>query len=576
MKYLEYYLLFFIFLIVASCSYPVAYRQELVEADNMLMRGQYSRSDSILAIFDHSSDNKNHSDQMYRNLLGLVRQFTTSQLTSHDFLMADSLVRYYKTNQTRESAMAKLILAEVYRNEGEYPSAISTLLLSKQELSSTDEPTLQIWINRKIGDIYFEQRMLPECISYYQNSFDMASKQHDLYRMSIGAYSMARVYIIKNNADSAIYYLKKSIEWSKYHPEGMLAAIPAKSVLADIYTQIGEYNKAATLLTRNSIDDENWAFWHMGQQHTDSAAYYFKKMVGRGNWKGDITYLSILAKMEENQGHRDKALEYYKQLCSAKDSLKAHSQIEETHKSMVRHEYKILKERRDAAERQNTFLLYSLTVVFLAVIIATAIVAIAWHSYKVRKESELLQKKLQLKEEERRNKQSTSQLHANEQKIAQLEAQLQEARITGKISTTDRLRMEAALLTTENANIRAKIERDKLVLYQLRHSALYVRIKEHASQEGFRLTKDEWQEIARQIDDTFDDFTARLRTLYDNISQDELRICYLVKLGVQSTDIGNMLCKSKAAISMARQRLYKKLTGSKGTARQLNEIIENF
>ena len=107
-------------------------------------------------------------------------------------------------------------------------------------------------------------------------------------------------------------------------------------------------------------------------------------------------------------------------------------------------------------------------------------------------------------------------------------------------------------------------------------SPLYRRIKEYAGQDNFRLTEDEWKMLAQQIDDTFDDFTARLRTLYDGISLYELRICYLLKLGLPSTAIAAMLCRSDAAICMARQRLYYKLTGNKGRARTTTDFIRNF
>ena len=78
------------------------------------------------------------------------------------------------------------------------------------------------------------------------------------------------------------------------------------------------------------------------------------------------------------------------------------------------------------------------------------------------------------------------------------------------------------------------------------------------------------------IDDANDQFTFRLRNIHDGITPYELHICYLLKLKVSSTNIGIMLFKSKAAIGMTRQRLYKKLTGKVGTAKQLNDFILNF
>lgn len=95
---------------------------------------------------------------------------------------------------------------------------------------------------------------------------------------------------------------------------------------------------------------------------------------------------------------------------------------------------------------------------------------------------------------------------------------------------------------------------------ELEQSPLREHIKQNAGKEQFHLTDEEWLQLAMLIDAADDQFTKRLRNLYDGITEYELHICYLVKLDIPSVNIGTMLYKSKAAIGMARQRMYKKLT----------------
>lgn len=59
-------------------------------------------------------------------------------------------------------------------------------------------------------------------------------------------------------------------------------------------------------------------------------------------------------------------------------------------------------------------------------------------------------------------------------------------------------------------------------------------------------------------------------------AQGSNRLADFVKLDIPSVAIGTMLYKSKAAIGMARQRLYLKLTGEKGTAKDFNNFIQAF
>ena len=532
MKYLMLSLFLLMLFMAGSCSYTEPNSKELIEADSMIMHGKYNCADSLLALYDLSSKSRSVHESMYRQLLGLARQYTSSSLSADDFSIADSLVRYFKGKSVHESSMAKLFLAEIYRYEGGYPLALNSLLQAEPEVSERNNPTLLVWLNRKFGDIYFEQRMLPECTKYYRKSFFFAIKDNDTLRMAHGAFSMARVCMINNDADSAIYFLNKAIEWSRHFPESKQTEAPARSVLADIYIQLEEFEKAAAIMHHDSLNDYNWAYWHLGQHHTDSAYVYFTRLLKKSDWKGKVEYLPILAILAEQNGDKEMALSYSKQLSAAKDSLKAHSLIEETRQAELQHHFNHVKKERDQAERHNRYMHYLLCGVGIAMIVVALLVFLYWRNYRKK--------------------------------------------AVNDIAATERLQSETKLLMFENENIKVRQRRDKQLINELVQSPLYERIKENAGKDGFHLTDDEWLMLATMIDLAYDGFTSRLRMLYDGISEYELRICYLLKIGIPSTDIGNMLCKSKSAIGMTRQRLYRKLTGTEGTARKMNDFILDF
>lgn len=523
------YLILLFFTILASCNWESPYPKQLTDADNFFTQGNYDAADSLLEDFDKNIGSYNVQITMYRQLLAIERTFVRFGLTESDFSMADSLARFYYNNNQRKSAMAQLFLAETYRSSYDYPSALNCLLKAEKEIDTSGDLLLQIWKNRIRGDIYFEQRMLTESTKHYRDYYALACKKKDTLRIAQSSFSMARVWIIENSVDSVIFYLNQAIRLGENTCLPNTIVTPAKSTLADIYIQIEQYDKASEFLTRDSIDDENWAYWHLGQQHTDSAVYYFNKMLGNYSWLADVTFLQTLAEIEEQRGNRGKALEYYKKLNAAKDSLKAHSQIEETRQTEARHKFDMIKQERDEADRQKRNLTYLIVGIVIIVVVVALATIMAWRAYRTKEADKLLRKKLLQHTEERKTQLSTEQKAANEHQIDLLE-----------------------------------------------RSPLRERIKENAGKDGFRLTDGEWHELAAQIDLAYDQFTARLRILYDGITEYELHVCYLIKLGITSTDIGNMLYKSKSAVGMTRQRLYKKLTGSKGTARDLNELIRQF
>ena len=97
----------------------------------------------------------------------------------------------------------------------------------------------------------------------------------------------------------------------------------------------------------------------------------------------------------------------------------------------------------------------------------------------------------------------------------------------------------------------------------------------HAGEEKFHLTDDEWQQLAQSVDDVYNDFTHRLLAVVE-LTDLELKVCYLIKIDVAPTAISALLYKSKTAISMLRKRLYKKITNKAGTPQQLDDFILNF
>ena len=466
--------------------------------------------------------------QMQQQLLSLQSKFEKGTLSSKDFSLADSLVRCYEGQGNRNEALSYILLGNIYKTSGDYSTSLDYYLKANKVSENLDDLLLQIWINRGQGDLYFEQGMYSDCINYYKTSYAAALQRRDTLRIALGAYSMARVYMIKNDVDSILFYLNQDIELAtKINNDDVLRA--AQSTLADIYTQIGEYYKAEALMVHDQRDEHIWAYWHLAQHHTDSAYWYFSRIIENKPWKTKVEYLPILAKLEEERGNREHSLSLYRDLAAAKDSLQVHSQVEKTRKVKILHEFNQIKQERDEAQEQSKVRGIAISLICLVAAIVALTAYSAWKRYRQKKELELAQEIHLRQEEEQKSKQ-----------------------------------------------ILASLQHNHLTLGKLEQSPLYERIKFNAGKEHFRLTDEEWQELATLIDDAYGQFTQRLRNLYGGISEYELQICYLVKLDISSVNIGKMLCKSNAAIGMARKRIYKKLTGKDGTASQFNDFIQSL
>lgn len=110
----------------------------------------------------------------------------------------------------------------------------------------------------------------------------------------------------------------------------------------------------------------------------------------------------------------------------------------------------------------------------------------------------------------------------------------------------------------------------------LHQSAIYQQIKNQAHKPDFKLTDDQWQELQTEIDKAYNNFTARLYAKCPKLNETELHVCYLLKLKVSPTDIAHIIVRQVSTVSGIRKRLYEKIHGVEGNAKQLDDFISKF
>ena len=211
----------------------------------------------------------------------------------------------------------------------------------------------------------------------------------------------------------------------------------------------------------------------------------------------------------------------------------------------------------------------SLSILILLIVIAYLFISNKWKD----KKAELNHEKLLRQEEENKRKQSEKQLADNIMQQEQLKQQLE--KVEHDLDIRKRLLTETDLLSAENRVIEARQKRHRLLLDEFHDSDLYRRIRQNVGNHNFRLSEEDWLQLSTYLDNVYDNLTKRILNIA-NLNPTELRIIYLLKLEVQPIDMAIILCKSKSAITMIRNRMYKKIFGKNGTTTALDEYIKNF
>ena len=559
--------------LLASCSHGKSYPQELVMADSAYMQGNYQLADALLEASKNRIDWEDDKEANYYKLITLEQAFVGDKLSGEHFSLADSLCRFYKKEDDTSEKYAKslLFIADIYQKSKDYPSSIDYFLHAK-DIAQERNGRLFYIISRKIGDQYFDQRLLDDCIPYYEQYNRLANSYKDTLRMIYGADRMGRVYTIKNNLDSIVFYYERSIHLAKQIRKEDMFLPYAFSYLCDIYIQSEQYNKALEFMPRNELNDANWAYWHYGQHHLDSAAYYFKKTLGRFKWQGETEVLKILAEIERERGDLNASLDYYEQLAVAEDSLKVQQRAEETMRVNAQYNYSSIQQQRDKLEQRTRELG---RMIWLLIAIVAAMAMSMWWLNRKRKEAASARQQLLEQEKEALKRHSRQRLEENERRLAVLEQALAAAQQQNDTQATERLTMDTRVLESQNKNIEAIQQRRRALLQELHATDYYQRLKSPNPSVTRQLSTAEWEDLATRLDDIYNGFTSRLLSLA-RLSETELRICRLVKIDVQRVEIADIIYKSKSAVTQARKRMYKKLTKADGSAEDFDALIQDL
>lgn len=108
--------------------------------------------------------------------------------------------------------------------------------------------------------------------------------------------------------------------------------------------------------------------------------------------------------------------------------------------------------------------------------------------------------------------------------------------------------------------------------HALQQSDIVVRLKDLAA-SGTVASAADWQSLVEVIDAERPLYVPTLRERCADLSDRELHVCLLVFIGLQPTEMANLLGCTKQAVANMRTRLYPKLFGEKGTARQFDERV---
>lgn len=541
----------------------------------------YTHPDSACNLLERLKDSilkEPQSTQMYYRLLNIKARDKAYITHTSDSLIQQVLHYYEKKNDKRHLPEAYYYGGRVYSDLGDAPQALGYYQKAAELLEGgTDYKLLKV-IYSQMGELFLYQDVYEEAMKAYKKSFQYQVLLKDGRGMAINLCDIGDTFTAFGNADSALLYYKQAYIQAKEIGKKQLMD-KAQTALVSLYTQMKQYDSA--LISLQSLDSPRpaqqtnrhfiTANLYLETGKIDSAIYHYKSILKANDIYAQQIAHWQLAKISQKQLDSQSASQHLNKYIELTDTIKTITNSESIRKIQSLYNYQLHEKENNRLKIQNTQQYFWIVTIFLIASILCIAFLIYFHINKHKKL--LLQNSLkELKRQKEEQYQKSAQfIKENKLKIEKLETELQQ-------SNTTNINMQKLLLAQKEQILRmnSKIEADQkeqaLAEIAFRQSEIYSKFID-ASNNDKIVNSQDWEVLRIEINRCYKNFTARLQAIYP-VSDIEMKICLLLKIGINVTGIATLTGRSKSAIVSARKKLYEKTHGEAGKPEQWDKIIQ--
>lgn len=433
-----------------------------------------------------------------------------------------------------------------------------------------NSPMLLFKIYNFLGRLYAYLDMNEMALPVSKKALKSLQSDTDSTSMSYALRNIARVFTQINEVDSAIIYYEKALRYTTIENKPSLF-----NDLTCLYLNKKQYQEASDYLDMaltSTTKPSSFPAIYLSKgrllketARLDSAEFYLKKSIQTNNQYTQITGLFYLSEIEKERQNYKAALNYLEESNKIRNVFREISNTENIRQVNSMFNYQRIAKEKAGFEKKahaRMIIIYQIIIFFVTILTACFVF---FKNYQQRKRQLLYFK-------EQKYKRSEQYIEDNKIQIKKLEEILSSD--IELISDVQKQLYATRKLAFEMENRRVTSDQDTLAILEKDFNASALYLKAHGDEWSF--TESEWEELRLLLDATYSDFTKRLIKLYPRISQEELRICYLIKMGVAIKKIGLIMCISTSAVSQSRRRLYKKLTNEPESAEKLDVLIIDF
>lgn len=567
---------------------------ELVHAESVM----FDHPDSALHILEHMPMPSARRDKEDHALWCLL--VTQAQYKQVMKISSDSLVRiaydYYKpTKNSRRKAIAALYMGCINYDLGNIEEAMQYYLEGKTEVEKTDDYKTGYLIMFSLGKLYlfrdFADYALEACSAAYDYAVKDSNKRYQMTALRF----LARCYCLTNEFPKAIdtYNKCSSISLELGQKDGYY--YETQNEIALVYSNSGNLEKSLVLSKSLPVEYQSTVligknYYYLNER--DSAYIYLRKSLKTNSVYTKALIYEFLYKISDSPKYRKYLKTYCDSLLFYTDSVMSLDKGKEiiAYKEKYDHQKLITEQQRLKLEKADAQRMMFIITICLIVVIA--VVAYFYQKRLVRKETTIRKQSEQLQD-------FMLQLHEYETRLMQNNRYMEELReqLSSRDNDSDerheqqeqmeRLGAENSRLQTTIQDLQKRIgeyssrlseaRKDVEQLRSLSEESLKLKERErrltdyvvdnHRLVAELRtrsrvLSESEWQELTQLCESTWGDFIHRLLAFCPQLTEQELRLCLLIRLRFGNAQLAAIFAVSPASISQKKFRLKKHLSES--------------
>lgn len=502
----------------------------------------------------------------------------------------DSLIRlatdYYAEKKDNErKAWSYFYAAQVYRDTKDRKRALDYFQKAATATEGSTNYKLLALLYYHWGGLLQKEKPYEEGLSRLIKAKQYEELNKDTANLINTYGEIARSYIYKEDYKLAQTYLWKGIDLAQSikNAKELSWLYQLLSIAYEMdkqFTKSLEYANISLLLNKNeaalkpTFSLKGSLFIEL--QQYDSARYYIEKSKRYENFYNKAGYHLEISKIEKGLGNYKEALKHHEIYSQYVDSIEISEKDNNLMELQKKYNYSIVQNENIQLKTKNQRRGIAILSIIVILLIAIFIAYYIYNKVKREKENIIYIKDALLDQSVRQIQQKTNELMQNKQTLQEKENELREY-----IQKEQGLKEDISSKEEKLQSLKQQQKELKEQIFKM--NGVVKRIEEMNSLNSYQKKKAELMLSEKELDDLFsainfcyDDFEKRLRAEYPNLTNHDIYMCCLLRMGVSNQNIAILLMSNEEALKKRKYRIKREKMNLARDGTSLEDHLKNY